>query len=317
VAKPFLTGTTSSGNAAHRAGVGCGKGERVRNWRIISTIAAVVFAAVAGVLVWQYLTGADSRAEKKKDLVSVLVAKQKIARGTVFDTVLADKLYTESQLPRDAVPPGQIEPAADKDLLTVYTGKVAATDIYPGTPLVNEEFVQSSQLVSTVAGAIPKGSQAITVSLDSTHAVGGFVTPGDTVSMLVTLTVKDESSAGGAGVHTTAYLLPGLKVLAVGSSTVLPTQSNATTAAATSDGSTPTTQPQNQPPSLITLQVTPRQAEQIVQGQAEGSLYLSLNPPDFKAGTFQNPDEVVDAVNLFDQPLPVVQQVLNQIKSQG
>ena len=289
----------------------------MRNWRIISTIAAVVFAAVAGVLVWKYLTGADSRAEKKKDLVPVLVAKQKIARGTVFDTVLADKLYTESQLPRDAVPPGQIEPATDKDLLTVYKGKVAATDIYPGTPLVNGEFVQSSQLVSTVAGAIPKGSQAITVSLDSTHAVGGFVTPGDTVSMLVTLTVKDESNGGGAGVHTTAYLLPGLKVLAVGSSTVLPTQSNATTAAAMSDGSTPTTQPQNQPPSLITLQVTPREAEQIVQGQAEGSLYLSLNPPDFKPGTFQNPDEVVDAVNLFNQPLPVVQQVLNQIKSQG
>jgi Flp pilus assembly protein CpaB len=135
--------------------------------------------------------------------------------------------------------------------------------------------------------------------------------------MLVTLTVKDEANAGGAGVHTTAYLLPGLKVLAVGSSTVLPTQSNATTAAATSDGSTPTTLPQNQPPSLITLQVTPREAEQIVQGQAEGSLYLSLNPPDFKPGNFQNPDEVVDAVNLFNQPLPMVQQVLNQIKSQG
>src|SRR5262249_11513941 len=135
----------------------------------------------------------DSRAEKKKDLVSVLVAKQKIARGTVFDTVLADKLYEESQIPRDAVPPGQIQPAADNDLLTVYKGKVAATDICAGTPLVSDEFVQSSQLVSTVAGAIPKGQQAITVSMDSTHAVGGFVTPGDTVSMLVTLTVKDET----------------------------------------------------------------------------------------------------------------------------
>ena len=286
----------------------------MRNWRIISTIAAVVFAAVAGVLVWKYLSNADSRAEKKKDLVPVLVAKQKIARGTVFDTVLADKLYQQTQIPRDSVPPGQIQPAADKALLTVYKGKVAATDIYPGTPLVNDEFVQSSQLVSTVAGAIPKGEQAITVSLDSTHAVGGFVTPGDTVSVLVTLGVKDESNAGGAGVHTTAYLLPGLKVLAVGSSTVLPTQSNAQTAAATDNGTTPTTQPQVQPPNLITLQVTPRQAEQIVQGQAEGTLYMSLNPPDFKPGEFQNPDEIVDAVNLFNQPLPVVQQVLTTIK---
>ena len=285
----------------------------MRNWRIISTIAAVVFAAVAGVLVWKYLDNADSRAEKKTELVPVLVAKQKIARGTVFDAVVADKLYEESQIPRESVPPGQIQPAAGKDLLTVYKGKVAATDIYPGTPLVNDEFVQSSQLVSTVAGAIPKGNQAITVSLDSTHAVGGFVTPGDTVSVLVTLTVKNEADAAGAGVHTTAFLLPSLKVLAVGSSTVLPTQSQAQTAAATGNDSTPSTQPQVQPPNLITLQVTPREAEQIVQGQAEGALYLSLNPPDFKPGQFQNPDEVVDTVNLFNQPLPVVQQVLGQL----
>src|SRR5262249_52880013 len=108
-----------------------------------------------------------------------------------------------------------------------------------------------------------------------------------------------------------------LKVLAVGSSTVLPTQANATTASAT-NGATPTSQPQQQqPPSLITLQVTPRQAEQIVQGQAQGTLYMSLNPPDFKPGNFQNPAEIVEAVNLFNQPLPEVDQVLNQVKSQG
>jgi pilus assembly protein CpaB len=286
----------------------------VRNWRIISTLAAVVFAAAAGVLVWKYLDNADSRAAKKTELVPVLVAKQKIARGTVFDAVLQDKLFQESQLPRESVPPGQIGPGNTKDLLTVYKGRVAATDIFPGTPLVSDEFVQASQLVSTVAGAIPKGSQAITVSLDSTHAVGGFVTPGDTVSVLVTLAVKGPANAQATSANTTAFLLPSLKVLAVGSSTVLPSQSNATTAAATSNGSTPTTQPQNQPPSLITLQVTPRQAEQIVQGQAQGSLYLSLNPPDFKPGQFQNPDEIVDTLNLFNQPLPVVQQVLGQIR---
>jgi pilus assembly protein CpaB len=284
----------------------------VRNWRIISTIAAVVFAALAGVLVWKYLSNADSRAEKKKDLVPVLVARQRIARGTTFDTVLADKLYQQSQIPRDAVPPGQIQPAGPDALLAVYKGKVAATDIYPGTPLVNDEFVQSSQLVSTVAGAIPKGSQAITVSLDNTHAVGGFVTPGDTVSVIVTLTISDPTKPG-SNLRTTAYLLPGLKVLAVGSSTVLPEQSSAQTEASR-NGATTTSQPQQQqPPNLITFQVTPRQAEQLVQGQDRGALYLSLNPPDFKAGDFKNPDEIVETVNLFDQPLTEVQRVLSQV----
>ncbi len=161
----------------------------MRNWRIISTIAAVVFATLAGVLVWKYLTNADHRAEAKKDLVPVLVAKNKIARGTVFDAIVTDKLYEQKDVPKDSLAPGQIEPASADQLLNLYKGKVAATDIFAGTPLVSEQFVQSSQLVSTVAGAIPKGKEAITVNLDQTHAVGGFVTPGDEVNVLVHLPV--------------------------------------------------------------------------------------------------------------------------------
>ncbi|HTD49147.1 MAG TPA: hypothetical protein VK771_01020 [Acidimicrobiia bacterium] len=57
----------------------------MRNWRIISTIAAVVFAAIAGLLVWKYLNGADTRAERNKHLVPVLVARSSIPRGTLFD----------------------------------------------------------------------------------------------------------------------------------------------------------------------------------------------------------------------------------------
>jgi pilus assembly protein CpaB len=277
----------------------------VRNWRVISTIAAVIFAVVAGVLVWQYLTDADSRAEAKKDLVPVLVAKNKIARGTVFDTVVTDKLYEQKDIPKDSLAPGQIEPADTEQLLSLYKGKVAATDIFAGTPLVSEQFVQSSQLVSTVAGAIPKGKQAVTVNLDQTHSVGGFVTPGDEVNVLVHLPVKSED---GKTSQVTAFLMPGVKVIAVGASTVLPTNGTTNNATQTAnDGTTPTTQPQVQPTSLITLQVTPRQAEQIIHAVEMGSVWLSLNPPDFKAGDFKNPAEIVESFNLFNQPLDEAQ----------
>jgi pilus assembly protein CpaB len=271
----------------------------VRNWRIISTIAAVVFAALAGVLVWKYLTNADSRAEAKKSLVPVLVAKDKIARGTVFDAVVTEKLYEEKDIPKDSVAVNQIAPASDDQLLNLYKGKVAATDIFAGTPLVSDQFVQGSQLVSTVAGAIPKGKEAITVNLDQTHAVGGFVTPGDEVNVLVHLPVKGEE---GDQTQVTAFLIPGVKVIAVGGSTVLPTNGTTGTQTAT-DGETTTTEPQVQPTSLITLQVTPRQAEQIVHGVELGSLWLSLNPPGFDAGDFKNPTEIVETFNLFDQEL--------------
>jgi pilus assembly protein CpaB len=284
----------------------------VRNWRIISTVAAVVLAAIAGVLVWKYVTEADTRAEKDQKLVTVLVAKERIARGTTFDAVVGDKLFEEKKLPENALPPNHILPGTDQALLAIYKGKVAATDIYLGTPLVADQFVQSSQLVNTVAGAIPKGRQAITVSLDQTHAVGGFLTPGDKVNVILNLTVKDIKKTSGEGVRTTAFLLPGVKVIAVGSTTILPTSSAAPVAA---NGSvTTTTQAQTQPASLITLEVTPRQAEQIVQATTIGTMYLSLNPPGFDPTKFTTPDEIVEALNLFDQPLALVQSTLTTIE---
>jgi pilus assembly protein CpaB len=282
----------------------------VRNWRIISTIAAVVLAAIAGVLVWKYVTEADTRAEKDQKLVTVLVAKERIARGSSFDTVVADKLFEEKKVPNDALPPNYILPGTDQALLAIYKGKVAATDIYTGTPLVGDQFVQSSQLVNTVAGAIPKGKEAITVSLDQTHAVGGFLTPGDKVNMILNLTIKDIKKSSGEGVRTTAFLLPGVKVIAVGSTTILPSSSASPVAAG---GVTTTTQAQTQPASLITLEVTPRQAEQIVQATTIGTMYLSLNPPGFDPTKFATPEEIVEALNLFDQPLAVVQSTLTTI----
>jgi pilus assembly protein CpaB len=290
----------------------------VRNWRIISTVAAVVLAALAGVLVWKYVTNADTRAEKNKDLVTALVAKDKIARGTVFDQAVSDKLFREVKIPADSLPPDRILPGTDQALLAIYKGKVAATDIFAGTPVVSDQFVQASQLVNTVAGAIPKGKEAITVSLDQTHAVGGFLTPGDKVNILLNFSPKliTDPATGKArrvneSLRTTAFLLPGVKVLAVGSTTILP--SSGAPASSLDGGATTTTQPQTQPASLITLEVTPRQAEQIVQATVVGTIYLSLNPPGFDPTKFTTPQEIIEALNHFDQPLALVTKTLNDL----
>lgn len=276
----------------------------MRNWRIISTVAAVVFAAIAGVLVWKYLTNADTRAQKNKHLVPVLVAKSEIARGTLFDQALTDNLFETKQIPNDSLPPNYIKPASNDALLAVYKGKVAASNIYTGTALVSDEWVSASQIISTVSGAIPKGQQAITLSLDQNHAVGGFVTPGDRVNVILNFGVSD-NTGNGTSHKATAFLLPGLKVLAVGSSTVIPQAAGANTSGTT--GGTTSTTTQNQPSSLITVQVTPRQAEQVIQGTTLGTVWLSLNPPDFNPGQFKNPTEIVDEINLFNQTLTEAQ----------
>lgn len=294
----------------------------MRNWRIISTVAAVVLAAIAGVLVWKYVTNADTRAEKDKGLVTALVAKQRIARGSSFDQIVADKLFDTVKIPVDSLPPNRILPGTDQALLAIYKGKVAATDIFAGTPVVADQFVAPSQLVNTFAGAIAKGKEAITVSLDQTHAVGGFLTPGDKVNVLLNFSpkyIKDGQTGNARPVtedlRTTAFLLPGMKVIAVGSTTVLPSSSPAAASNVNGAVST-TTQPETQPASLITLEVTPRQAEQIVHATIVGTVYLSLNPPGFDPTKFTSPEEIVEALNHFDQPLALVNKTINDLAGQ-
>ncbi|GIU87649.1 MAG: hypothetical protein KatS3mg009_2164 [Acidimicrobiia bacterium] len=58
-----------------------GRGGSVRNWRVVTAVAAVVLAAVAGVLVWQYTDEADERAEADQELVEVYVAAEPVPRG--------------------------------------------------------------------------------------------------------------------------------------------------------------------------------------------------------------------------------------------
>jgi len=269
------------------------------------------------VLVWKYVTNADTRAEKGKKLVTALVADQRIARGTTFDQAVGERLFKTVKIPADALPPNRILPGSDQALLAVYKGKVAATDIFSGTPVVSDQFVVASQLVNTVAGAIPNGKQAITVSLDQTHAVGGFLTPGDKVNIILNLTETDVTKRGtagaGDGLRTTAFLLPGIKVIAVGATTILPSSQPAANVTSNSSGVSTTTVPNSQPANLITLEVTPRQAEQIVQATTIGTMYLSLNPPGFDPKKFTRPGEIVEALNLFDTPLPLVESTLATI----
>ena len=217
----------------------------------------------------------------------------------MFDQALADKDSTK-EIPKTRCRPNYIMPGTDEALLAIYKGKVAATTSTParrwcrtsGPGLADRQHRFRRD---------PEGQEAVTVSLDQNHAVGGFVTPGDKVNVILNLPrVTNNAGAATVSLRTTAFLLPGLKVLAVGSSTVLPAQS---TTPDEHTGTASTTTAQTQPSSLITLQVTPRQAEQIIQGTTLGTVWLSLNPPGFNPGKFKTPTEIVDEINLFNQPL--------------
>lgn len=283
----------------------------MRNWRVLTAIAAVVLAALAGVLVWKYTKNAESDAKKPYEFTDVLVAAKKIPANTSFQSALEAKLITREQRVRTDLPPTHVDGApTDEQLSNEFKTLVAAHDIVEGQTIVAEDFVAQGKVQSGIAGTLETDSdkdkakidnakyQAVTFTFDDQHAVGGFLQPGDSVNVIATMSVDKNHFVTGAHVKFSSFLLPGLKVIAVGSTTVTPTSSSSQT-----DNTTPTA---NQSRSLITFEVTPQQALQLIQAQQVGALTLSLNPPSFKKGEFTDPAEVVEAINLFGKPLTQV-----------
>ena len=121
-------------------------------------------------------------------------------------------------------------------------------------PLVQNEVVLDQQLAKLEAGAglsvsIPPGMRAVSVGVDDVVAVAGFVTPGTMVDVMVT-----GMATGGAMTRT---ILEHVRVLAVGQQ--VQTESG---------------KPQTAP--VVTLLVSPEDAERLTLASAEGKIHLSL-----------------------------------------
>jgi Flp pilus assembly protein CpaB len=299
------------------------RGRRVRNWRVLTAIAAVVLAALAGVLVWKYTDNAKQEAKKPFEFASVLVAKTRVPASTSFERALDAGMIVRENRVRNDVPASVIAGAAnDLQLKKQHDNLVASHDIAEGQTVVSEDFVSSGSVASNLGGQLEsdqgkdRDSQlmAMSVQLDEQSAVAGFLVPGDTVNVMVTMAedAKHWVATGDGHVKFTSFLVPGLKVLAVGQTTAKPATQAQT---ASSDGTTPTTTATtSQNRSLITLEVTARQAQQLVHAQDVGKIYLSLNPTSFKAGDFKDPGEIVEAVNLFDKSLPTLDRELGKLQ---
>jgi pilus assembly protein CpaB len=250
-------------------------------------------------LAYTYLTQADARAQDKTELVPALVARNDIPKGTPGKTAVAQNLFEVKQVPRNVLPDGS---KSDNNGLA---GLVAAAQIPKGQFVTSSSFVAPSQ-VNGFSTTIQNGLQAISFSVDETHGVAGFIQPNDSISLLYTVPLTQDQ-----GLKTTAYLIPGLHVLAVGSTTASANQSQGT-----NNATTATTQAPTQSNGIITVEVTPRQAEQIAQAENfGGTMTLTLNPPNFNAKDFKTPQEIVETYNLFDQPLTYADQVAQQVNS--
>lgn len=150
-----------------------------------------------------------------------------------------------------AIPwPGETLPAGFIPSPDRVVGHGLLAPVEPNEPLL------ASKLAGEGAGGglpilIPPGMRAVSVRVDDVIAVAGFVVPGTRVDILATI------APVGAQEVTSRVVLQNVQVLAAGQSV------------STDDG-----KPQDA--SVITLLVTPREAEVLTLAAAEGRIQLAL-----------------------------------------
>ncbi|HEY8216638.1 MAG TPA: Flp pilus assembly protein CpaB [Acidimicrobiia bacterium] len=221
------------------------------NRRALIAAAAIVLAAAAGILVYFYVSAADKRAEDKVSLVDAYVATGDIPKGTTGDRALAEGLIDVEQVLRGSVPPSAV---TDSSLLG---GKVAASTISARQFITDASFVSPAEGGGgSLAASIGDGSRvAVTISVDAERGVANQIAPGDRVDILVV----NEGAAD--------YILRDVKVLAVGQETAK--------SAAGGDGQPSETAAKS---GLITFELSPDDAAQVVAANRSGTLYLTLKP---------------------------------------
>lgn len=227
--------------------------------RVVAVLVAVALGLAATVALVAYAGGADRRAIANQQPVLVYVARARIAAGTRGEDAQNRGLIERTALPRRAVAGGAVRS------LEQLGGRVAAVDIVPGEQLLAGRWVGKGEAPGGRLLSIPEGHQAVSIALDPTRQVSGFVTPGDRVSVVVSLSLPK----GGRSQRTSRFLLQDVQVLAVG----------ATARPDPAQEGRRVGQGRNQSLSTVTLAVRPADVERVVFAAENGSLYLSLLPP--------------------------------------
>jgi len=228
--------------------------------RTIALVAAIVLAAVATVALISYVQGRGNKKASQGTLVTVFVAKDVIPQGTSGDTAISQGLINTIKVPLLARVDGAI------GSLQEIKGEVASVDIQKNEQILTSRFVAPGTAGNTLA--IPTGFEAVSVQVAIPPGVAGFIKTNDSVSVIAQVAVPKTGALAAATTPTVKYLLQNVKVLAVGQFTV-------TTAA---NGSTTSTTQQTAGQVLLTLAVTPVQAEKLVLANLQGQLYFALLP---------------------------------------
>jgi pilus assembly protein CpaB len=161
--------------------------------------------------------------------------------------------------PADAVNNQYITIAKSPDAPAKIAGAVARFEIFPGEPINDGKLVHSDQ--GFLSAVLDPGMRGVSVSVSVASGSGGFIIPNDRVDVLLTNAAQGQTASN--------VILSDVKILAIGTRLG---QSGTTGAPADPDPKTQifTTD------SIATLELTPSQAETLINATALGKISLVL-----------------------------------------
>lgn len=221
-------------------------------------VGALVIAVVTAIMAKNMFVGASAPQASAAPAVpvgpKVLVAKKALPVGTIID---ADS-FSFQPWPKELMQSAYYVDGSPDSNPAQLMGTVVRYPLTAGQPVTRGSLV-GPQDRGFLAAALTAGMRAITVPVNVTSGVAGFVFPGDHVDIVLTQQVQ--GGGDGPPLKAAETILRNVRVLA--------TDQRITDKDA--DGKT-----QVKTFSNVTLEVTPRIAEKIAVAQSLGTLSLSL-----------------------------------------
>jgi pilus assembly protein CpaB len=226
--------------------------------KVLLLVGALMIAAVTAIMAKNMFAGAGADQASAAPAVplgpKVLVARKGLPVGTIIDAESLSYQPWPKELIQSAY---YTEGAADGDMQQLL-GTVVRYQVTAGQPLTRGALV-GPQDRGFLAAALGPGMRAVTVPVNASAGVAGFVFPGDRVDMVLTQQVK--GGGDGPALNVSETIVRNVRVLAT----------DQRTDSKGEDGKTEVKTFNN-----VTVEVTPRIAEKVAVAQSMGSLSLTL-----------------------------------------
>jgi pilus assembly protein CpaB len=191
----------------------------------------------------------------KMETVEVLVAAHDIPMGAQ----VSGSDLSWQPWPKPSYGSELVTKTSQPNAVADIQGSVARASFIAGEPILKEKLVKGPSS-GFLAAILPEGERAVAINIDSQGATtaGGFILPNDRVDVIRTSRDDDAAKAGNADAYKTETILSNIRVLAIGQN--IQEKNNERVVVG----------------SNATLEVTPKQAELLVEAQRVGQLSLAL-----------------------------------------